>query len=46
MILRGLNSCSFLVFASGKIVITGARSVREANTSLFELLERMNRAAP
>ena len=41
MILKGLGSCSFLVFASGKIVITGAKSVSEANVQSFELVQRL-----
>ena len=43
MILKGVASCSFLVFASGKIVIAGAKSVKELNTASFDLLERLNK---
>ncbi len=42
LIVKGLDSCSFLVFASGKIVIVGAKSVKETNTSSFELLQKLN----
>ena len=42
LIMKGLASCSFLVFASGKIVIAGAKSVKEVNTSSFELLQKLN----
>ena len=42
MIIKGLDSCSFLVFASGKIVIAGAKSVNELNTVAFEMVQRLN----
>ena len=42
LILKGLNSCSFLIFSSGKIVFTGAKSVKEMNESSFELLQKLN----
>jgi len=42
MILKGLHSCNFLIFASGKIVITGAKSIEETTRSLFELLQKLN----
>lgn len=42
MIVKGLASCSFLVFASGKIVITGANSSSELNTSSYELLTKLS----
>jgi len=42
LIMKGLGSCSFLVFASGKIVISGAKSVKEANMSSFELMQRID----
>ena len=42
LILKGLHSCSFLIFASGKIVITGAKSIEETTRSLFELLQKLN----
>ena len=41
MIIRGVNSCSFLVFASGKIVITGARSADELHTASFDIIQRL-----
>jgi len=44
MILKGLGSCSFLVFASGKVVIAGARSPGELYRSSFDLLTRLNGA--
>ena len=46
LILKGLNSCSFLIFASGKIVLTGAKSINETNNSLFELLQKLNKFIP
>ena len=42
MIIKGVNNCSFLVFASGKIVIAGARSSDELNTSSFDMIQRLN----
>lgn len=42
LILKGLNSCSFLIFASGKIVITGFKSLEEMNHSSFELMQKLN----
>ncbi len=42
MIIKGVNSCSCLVFASGKIVIAGAKSVNELNTTAFEMVQRLN----
>jgi len=42
LIMKGLHSCNFLIFASGKIVITGAKSMEEASSSLFELLQKLN----
>ena len=42
MILKGFSSCSFLIFASGKIVITGAKSLNELKTSLSDLLIRLD----
>jgi len=43
LIMKGLDSCSFLVFASGKIVVSGAKSVKEVNISSFELMQRISR---
>lgn len=43
MILKGLHNCSFLVFASGKIVIAGTRSSEELSKSSFELFQRMSK---
>lgn len=31
------NSCTALIFASGKIILAGAKSIEELNSSLFEL---------
>lgn len=42
MILKGQGSCSFLVFGSGKIVVAGAKSASDLNTSSFDLLARLN----
>ncbi len=42
MILKGLHSASYLVFASGKIVIAGTKSIKELNTASFELVRRIN----
>jgi len=43
IILKGLHSCNFLIFASGKIVITGAKSLEEVSSSSFELLQKLNK---
>ena len=43
LILKGLHSCNFLIFASGKIVTTGTKSIKETSSSLFELLEKLNK---
>ena len=43
MILKGLNSCNFLIFASGKIVMTGAKSLEEVNRSIFELFQKLDK---
>lgn len=43
IILKGLLSCTFLIFASGKIVIIGAKSIEETSKSLFELLQKLNK---
>jgi len=42
MIVKGVRSGSCLVFASGKIVITGARSADELRTASFEIIQRLN----
>ena len=42
IILKGLHSCNFLIFASGKIVSTGAKSLEEVSSSSFELLQKLN----
>lgn len=43
LILKGLDSCSFLIFASGKIVLAGAKSLEEVLSSSFELLHKLNK---
>jgi len=43
LILKGLFNCNFLIFASGKIVITGAKSIEDTTSSLFELLQKLNK---
>ena len=43
IILKSLNSCTFLIFASGKIVLTGAKSIKEVSKSLFELHQRLDK---
>ncbi len=43
IVLKGLRSCTFLLFASGKIVITGTKSLSELSKSSFELFERLNK---
>ena len=43
LIIKELGNCSFLVFASGKIVISGAKSVNEIDTSLFDLFEKLDK---
>ncbi len=45
MILKGIDSCRFLVFASGKIVIAGAKSSDELNSASFEVLQRLDDTA-
>ena len=42
LIIKGVRRCNFLMFASWKIVIAGTESVKEINTSLFELLQRLD----
>jgi len=42
LIIKGLHNCCFLIFASGKIVIMGAKSSEELSTSSFELIQRLN----
>jgi len=42
LILKGMNSCTFLIFASGKIVCTGGKSTTEIRKSFFELIQRLN----
>jgi TATA-box binding protein (TBP) (component of TFIID and TFIIIB) len=37
IILKSINSVSYLIFASGKIVISGAKSKKELLTSAFEI---------
>lgn len=44
VVLKGLLSCTFLLFASGKIVITGTKSTKELSKSSFELFERLNKS--
>lgn len=41
MILKGLESCRYLVFASGKIVIVGTRTMDELHTASFEIIQRL-----
>lgn len=41
MILKGVNSASYLVFASGKIIIAGTRSADELHTASFEIIRRL-----
>lgn len=42
MIVKGADRASYLVFASGKIVITGAKSVNELRTASFDMIQRLN----
>ena len=42
MIVKGANRSSYIVFASGKIVITGAKSVNELRTASFDMIQRLN----
>ncbi len=42
MILKGINSCSYLVFASCNTVISGTRTVDELHTRSFEMVQRLN----
>ena len=41
MILKGLESCRYLVFASGKIVIASTRTMDELHTASFEIIQRL-----
>ena len=41
LIIKGLASCSFTIFANGKIIIMGAKSIKELNTSSFDLQQRI-----
>ena len=43
LILKGLDSCNFLIFASGKIVTVGSKSMEEVTRSSYELLQRLNK---
>ena len=43
MIIKGVCNCSYLVFASGKIVIAGTRSVDELHTASFEIVQQLDR---
>lgn len=41
LILKGLWSCTFLIFGSGKIVIVGTKSIKELNKSIYELIQKL-----
>lgn len=41
IILKSINSVSYLIFASGKIVITGAKSKRELSVAAFEIQQKL-----
>ena len=43
MIIRGLNHNTFLVFASGRIVITGVKTMDELHTASFDLINVLMR---
>ena len=42
MMIHGNGRCHFIIFANGKIMITGAKSVPELNTALFDMITRIN----
>ena len=42
LILKASHDGSFLVFASGKIILAGAKSVKEINSSTFDLIQKLN----
>lgn len=42
MMIYGNERCHFIVFANGKIMITGAKSISELNTALFDMITRIN----
>ena len=41
IILKSISSVSYLIFASGKIVITGAKSKKELSTAAFEIQQKL-----
>lgn len=41
IILKSINSVSYLIFASGKIVIAGAKSNRELSLTAFEIQQKL-----
>jgi len=41
IILKNVKNTSFLIFSSGKIVLAGAKSMRELKTAGFELLQKL-----
>lgn len=41
IILRYLGSITYLIFASGKIIIPGAKSIEELNTASFEIQQKL-----
>lgn len=43
MILKREKGCTFSIFASGKIVITGAKSESEINNSTVKLIQKLNK---
>ena len=42
MLIKGINSCSFTVFASGKMIVVGAKSHDELYARSFEMIQRLN----
>jgi len=43
LLLRGMASCNFSIFSSGKIVTTGSKSMEEINRSSFEMLQKISK---
>ena len=42
MIIKGICNCSYLVFASGKIVIAGTRSANDLRTASFDIVQQLD----
>lgn len=43
LILKGSESCNFLIFNSGKIVCTGGKSLKEVSTECIDLITKLKK---